>query len=302
MSPNRVRLFTSIGLLATVGIFLTACNPDAGSSSSAASAVSETPGKTAVKTARSTDGTFSGTLSYWAPGKLRVGKRAFWVAEDTAIQNSGGLCGNGSSPKICTADELDAAAKKKSVKVKVTIKSGIATTVIDQTPRSSTGEPNQGNTGNNSGNNGTRISACLVKDLKLQSQTMSRPINHIMLVATNQSSRACTISSYPFLFISDDQNAPPRIVEESKPKSAFVVKPNEHAFASINLQDATGESDGPQAKGITKFQVGPVPRKDDNTSQSMVTVATPGGKPVDVDLDVVSVSYWLADPNDAASW
>ncbi|MFD6987928.1 hypothetical protein [Streptomyces sp. NPDC059943] len=73
------------------------------------------------------DGTFSGVLTFLAPGKLLVGERAFWVAVDTETIG-GDICGDPETPEAekCTPDELDAAAKSGNLNVEVTIKKGIA--------------------------------------------------------------------------------------------------------------------------------------------------------------------------------
>ncbi|MFE1961553.1 hypothetical protein [Streptomyces sp. NPDC057617] len=73
------------------------------------------------------DGTFYGELTFWAPGKLRVGERAFWVAVDTEIIG-GEICGDPETPEAekCTPEELDDAAKAGNLRVEVIIKKGIA--------------------------------------------------------------------------------------------------------------------------------------------------------------------------------
>ncbi|MFI6085717.1 hypothetical protein ACIBBB_33035 [Streptomyces sp. NPDC051217] len=73
------------------------------------------------------DGTFSGVLTFLAPGKLLVGERAFWVAVDTEIIG-GDICGDPETPEAekCTPDDLDAAAKNGNLNVEVTIKKGNA--------------------------------------------------------------------------------------------------------------------------------------------------------------------------------
>jgi hypothetical protein len=73
------------------------------------------------------DGTFSGVLTFLAPGKLLVGERAFWVAVDTEIIG-GDICGDPetSEAEKCTPDDLDAAAKNGNLNVEVTIKKGAA--------------------------------------------------------------------------------------------------------------------------------------------------------------------------------
>jgi hypothetical protein len=79
----------------------------------------------------SADGTVSGKLSFLAPGKLKAGDRAFFVAEDTYIQG-GEICGDPetSEAEKCTPEDLDKAAKDGNLKVTVTIKKGIADRVV----------------------------------------------------------------------------------------------------------------------------------------------------------------------------
>ncbi|MEU0641794.1 hypothetical protein [Streptomyces umbrinus] len=136
LSRTRSRTLAAIGFLAATGLFLTACGPEdsAGadaSSSPSASAPAGSPaasgGADATEAPAGSDGTFSGTLTFLAPGKLLVGERVFWVAEDTEI-TGGDICGDPETAEAekCTADDLDAAAEAGNLTVEVTIKKGIA--------------------------------------------------------------------------------------------------------------------------------------------------------------------------------
>ncbi|MEU4611767.1 hypothetical protein [Streptomyces umbrinus] len=143
LSRTRSRTLAAIGFLAATGLFLTACGPedsagaDASSSpggasdSPSASAPAGSPaasgGSDSSEAPAGSDGTFSGTLTFLAPGKLLVGERAFWVAEDTEV-TGGDICGDPETAEAekCTADDLDAAAEAGNLTVEVTIKKGIA--------------------------------------------------------------------------------------------------------------------------------------------------------------------------------
>lgn len=143
MSRTRTRSLAAVGFLVATGLFLTACGPEKAAAGSGAVSVSDTETRTESGTesgatdgaqssagngaGSSADGTFTGKLTYRAPGKLLVGDRAFFVAEDTDIQG-GDICGDpeNSTAEKCTADEADAAAKDGNLTVEVTIKSGIA--------------------------------------------------------------------------------------------------------------------------------------------------------------------------------
>ncbi|MYV54590.1 hypothetical protein [Streptomyces sp. SID3212] len=162
----RTRTLAALALVTATGLFLTACNSDSvadGSASSSSSspstgdgadpgtgeAADPTPtadagddasddanaaagsgtdnGPVDNPDAPGADGTFSGVLTYLAPGKLLVGERAFWVAVDTEIVG-GDICGDPETPEAekCTPDDLDAAAKNGNLNVEVTITKGIA--------------------------------------------------------------------------------------------------------------------------------------------------------------------------------
>ncbi|MEV6163289.1 hypothetical protein AB0L71_15410 [Streptomyces sp. NPDC052052] len=82
-------------------------------------------------------GSFSGKLGYLAPGKYTVAsggtERAFFTAEDTDIEGAGKICGDadGQAATPCSEEQLEAAAKKGSVTATVTIKDGVAVSIIE---------------------------------------------------------------------------------------------------------------------------------------------------------------------------
>ncbi|MET8011301.1 hypothetical protein ABZU86_18145 [Streptomyces sp. NPDC005271] len=83
---------------------------------------------------KATNGTFSGALTYLAPGKYIVQNKAFFVADDTEIVGAGTICGDpeGQTSNDCTFDQLDAAVKKGGVHADVTVVKGIATRIAEQ--------------------------------------------------------------------------------------------------------------------------------------------------------------------------
>ncbi|MEU9962406.1 hypothetical protein [Streptomyces sp. NPDC050982] len=148
LSRTRSRTLAAVGFLAATGLFLTACGPEdsAGADASSPAGASASPGTSAPAPSGSpaasggadaseppagSDGTFSGTLTFLAPGKLLVGERAFWVAEDTVIQGAG-ICGDPETAgaEKCTSDQLDDTAKAGNTEAEVSIKNGIATKVF----------------------------------------------------------------------------------------------------------------------------------------------------------------------------
>ncbi|KOG52822.1 hypothetical protein ADK76_30780 [Streptomyces griseoflavus] len=91
--------------------------------------------------------TLNGTLKYLAPGKYTVApesgmEQAFFVTTDTRILGATTICGGpdgrvtidkGSyGTTTCTTDDLEKAAKMNTVKVRVTVRKGIATQVVER--------------------------------------------------------------------------------------------------------------------------------------------------------------------------
>ncbi|MGW1412657.1 hypothetical protein [Streptomyces sp. NPDC002403] len=174
MLLNHTRKLAGIAVLIAGGMFLTACNsetepsgadsvksgqaavsstdtqkPDADSVKSGQGAVSSTDTqkpdsreksatkKDGVSDANAdsrADGTVTGVLTYMAPGKLVVGSRPFWIAEDTEIWGAGDICGDaaGQSASKCTVEELEKAAKTGKTKAEVAIVKGVATEIREQ--------------------------------------------------------------------------------------------------------------------------------------------------------------------------
>ncbi|KWT58570.1 hypothetical protein ADL21_28565 [Streptomyces albus subsp. albus] len=91
--------------------------------------------------------TLNGTLKYLAPGKYTVApesgmEQAFFVATDTRILGATTICGgpdgrvtidkSSYGTTTCTTDDLEKAAKMNTVKVRVTVRKGIATQVVER--------------------------------------------------------------------------------------------------------------------------------------------------------------------------
>ncbi|WP_030675151.1 hypothetical protein [Streptomyces rimosus] len=91
--------------------------------------------------------TVNGTLKYLAPGKYTVApesgmEQAFFTATDTRILGATTICGGpdgtvtidkGSyGTTSCTEEQLEKAAKRNTVKVRVTVRKGIATQVVER--------------------------------------------------------------------------------------------------------------------------------------------------------------------------
>ncbi|WP_030615648.1 DUF4232 domain-containing protein [Streptomyces sclerotialus] len=139
-----------------------------------------------------------------------------------------------------------------------------------------------------------RIAPCTASALKLEAGTVSRPINHVLITATNTSKKTCDFSAetYPLLRLHKDQQAVTPVVEDSQPQAVVTLAPGEKAYAGLTLSAA----DSPE-KGFKTGRIEVAVAKD--TALEPVTVK---GGPVFIQPAVAQVTYWQDNPADALVW
>ncbi|WP_395575400.1 DUF4232 domain-containing protein [Streptomyces sp. BK79] len=131
---------------------------------------------------------------------------------------------------------------------------------------------------------------CSASDVRITATEVSRPLNHLLLTATNTGSKTCMLPQYPAARFGEAQSVPP-VAESTKPQSLTGVEPGKSGYAGVLLSAADGSGEnGYQAKTLT------IPFEDG----SIATVALPaGGVHVDTAL---TVTYWQAGMDDALSY
>ncbi|MER7720796.1 DUF4232 domain-containing protein [Streptomyces flaveolus] len=131
---------------------------------------------------------------------------------------------------------------------------------------------------------------CSASDVKITAQKLSRPLNHLLLTATNTGSKTCMLPPYPAARFGEAQAVPP-VAEATKPQSLTGVAPGESGYAGVVLSagDGSGEN-GYETNTLT------IPFEDG----SIATVALPaGGVYVDTAL---TVTYWQTDVDAALGY
>ncbi|MFG3153132.1 DUF4232 domain-containing protein [Streptomyces sp. NPDC048219] len=124
---------------------------------------------------------------------------------------------------------------------------------------------------------------CSASDVKITAQKVSRPLNHLLLTATNTGAKTCMLPPYPAARFGEAQSVPP-VAEATKPQSLTGLAPGEAGYAGVVLSagDGSGEN-GYETNTLT------IPFEDG----SVATVALPaGGVYVDTAL---TVTYWQTD-------
>ncbi|MGX1512056.1 DUF4232 domain-containing protein [Streptomyces collinus] len=146
---------------------------------------------------------------------------------------------------------------------------------------------------NSNGSNGSDSDVpgeCSASDVRITAANAPRPINHLLLTATNTGSKTCALPQYPAARFGEAQSVPP-VAESSKPQSLTTLAPGESGYAGVRLSsgDGSGEN-GYETNTLT------IPFEDG----SIATVKLPaGGVYVDTAL---TVTYWQTDASNALEY
>ncbi|EYT84695.1 hypothetical protein CF54_00115 [Streptomyces sp. Tu 6176] len=240
---RRTRLFTAAAI-AAAALSLTACQ--SGGDDNGAGAASSTAPAGSVQNEQPSGAASAGTK---APDGTGTGTGA----------GSGTGTGSGSG------SGSGSAAGKGSSASGGTSKSGGS--------GSGAGSPDTGDSDASSG----KLAKCGAKTLRFKAATVSRPLNHLLITATNTGSRTCMLPMYPAARFGEAQSVPP-VAEETKPQAVTTLEPGQSGYAGVLLS-----GDGDHGHTVTTLTI----PFDDG---SIGTVALPG-RSVYVD-DKLTVTYW----------
>ncbi|MBL1067460.1 DUF4232 domain-containing protein [Streptomyces sp. 7-21] len=150
-----------------------------------------------------------------------------------------------------------------------------------------------------SGDDGAQAGgACTPGMVTITAESVSRPVNHMLLTATNTSDEPCSLYEYPLVALSSDPEAPlPEPIEESKPQAVVTLQPGEAGYAVVGSSSADGSGSG---QTTDYMNVTLIDDSGTGTGEA-VELDVPGGE-VYVEPGNAYVSYWLSDPEDALTW
>ncbi|WP_406120106.1 DUF4232 domain-containing protein [Streptomyces sp. NBC_00989] len=137
------------------------------------------------------------------------------------------------------------------------------------------------------------IVTCTGANTKVTAQTVTRPLNHLLLTVKNTGSKTCYLYGYPALRFTDAQSVPP-VDEDTQPQAVTTLRPGQSGYAGVLLSAADGSgSGGYTAKTLSViFQ-----NRALDFVGSGVKVALPS-KGVYIDSSLTT-TYWLTNPSDA---
>ncbi|MFI6083348.1 DUF4232 domain-containing protein [Streptomyces sp. NPDC051217] len=155
--------------------------------------------------------------------------------------------------------------------------------------------------GNDSANNGAgkgsttaKTTTCTGDNTKVTVTEVARPINHLLVTATNTGSGNCYAYSAPLLGF-DEAQAVTQINEDSRPQAVVTLTPGQSAYASIAL----GGGDGAPTTAAYKLSVHFAGRGNQGSVGSSANLTLPKGTMI---ADSASVSYWQTEMADALVW
>ncbi|MEV0907845.1 DUF4232 domain-containing protein [Streptomyces hokutonensis] len=159
---------------------------------------------------------------------------------------------------------------------------------VSKSGRSSTAS--KGSTGSK-GSSGTVT--CTGANTEVTAQTVTRPLNHLLLAVKNTGSKTCYLYGYPALDFQDAQAVPP-VDKDTQPQAVTALRPGQSGYAGVLLSAADGSGSGGYTAKTLKviFQ-----NRALDFVGSGVKVALPA-KGVWIDSSLTT-TYWLTDPEDA---
>ncbi|RZE96396.1 DUF4232 domain-containing protein [Streptomyces sp. SCA2-2] len=141
----------------------------------------------------------------------------------------------------------------------------------------------------------TKTTSCTAKGTKVTVTDAPRPINHLLIKATNTSDTTCHLYYAPYLRFDQAQSAVP-FIEESKPQAVVTLAPGESGYAGV----LTSTPDGSHPYDATSLTLYYAARSGQGSTGAPSHPALPFDS-VRVDSSN-AVTYWQTSAADALMW
>lgn len=163
-------------------------------------------------------------------------------------------------------------------------------------PAKSDGKNTTGST-NRAGNTANRAPVtCVGGNTKTTVNTVSRPINHLLLTLTNTGNRPCYAYYAPKLRFDDAQAVFP-VLDDSRPQAVVTLDPGQSAYAAIGLTGEPGA--GPAPRKATHLQVHFSGKSPEGSTGTPAELTLPANTYWD---DNGFVTYWQTEMADALTY
>ncbi|MFC7468821.1 DUF4232 domain-containing protein [Actinomadura keratinilytica] len=141
----------------------------------------------------------------------------------------------------------------------------------------------------------TKTTSCTAKGTKVTVTDAPRPINHLLIKATNTSDTTCHLYYAPYLRFDQAQSAVP-FIEESKPQAVVTLAPGESGYAGV----LTSTPDGSHPYDATSLTLYYAARSGQGSTGAPSHPALPSDS-VRIDSSN-AVTYWQTSAADALMW
>ncbi|MFI8909337.1 DUF4232 domain-containing protein [Streptomyces albidoflavus] len=140
-----------------------------------------------------------------------------------------------------------------------------------------------------------KTTSCTAKGTKVTVTDAPRPINHLLIKATNTSDTTCHLYYAPYLRFDQAQSAVP-FIEESKPQAIVTLAPGESGYAAV----LTSTPDGSHPYDATSLTLYYAARSGQGSTGAPSHPALPFDS-VRIDSSN-AVTYWQTSAADALMW
>ncbi|MEV4424769.1 DUF4232 domain-containing protein [Streptomyces sp. R-07] len=153
---------------------------------------------------------------------------------------------------------------------------------------SKAGSTTGGSTGSTGGKSSAEAPACAFGDIKVTAAKADEvPTEHIVLTATNTSTRSCTLLEYPLIAFGPIQTAKDiPAVAKSKPATPIVLKAGEPAYANVRVALGGAHEDNKVVKEFNVNLFAP-----EGPAEGSIVVKAPAGG-LAVDEAAAKTGYW----------
>ncbi|MFH9038856.1 DUF4232 domain-containing protein [Streptomyces sp. NPDC017966] len=139
------------------------------------------------------------------------------------------------------------------------------------------------------------VVTCTAANTKLTVTEVSRPINHLLLKATNTGAKPCYAYSAPYLRAGADAQAPLPWARETTPQAVVMLKPGQSAYAGVLTYSPDGAGGGAEKTlGVILTD-----KKGGATGKEKTLKLPNGGVFFN---SAATVTYWQDNAADALSW
>ncbi|MFC9280297.1 DUF4232 domain-containing protein [Streptomyces collinus] len=139
------------------------------------------------------------------------------------------------------------------------------------------------------------VGTCTAANTKVTVTEVSRPINHLLLKATNTGTKPCYAYNAPFLRAGADAQAPLAWADETVPQAVVTLKPGQSAYAGILTSSPEGEG-GAKEKTLGVIFTN---RSGGATAEEKTLNLPHSGIFFN---SAATVTYWQTNAEDALAW